>query len=469
MTTSLVQNEFKLQDFLKAGKRAYLIGVGGVGMSGLALTLKHLGLQVSGSDAKSNRFTSDLTRAGIPVSVGHDLTHVYNQDFVIYSSAVSVKNPERREAILRGVPLFHRAEVLSAIMNQAISVAVTGTHGKTTTSAMIGFLMMRSGLKPTCVVGGHVIDFEANVLLGDPHLIVAEVDESDKTQLFFQPDYTVLTNLEEDHLDTYQNMDNLKASFKDFVSHLKTTGHVIYSGHDDNLKEIVDEMPRRADFGFSRKFTYGAEDVALQGFGSRFVLYEKGERAGEVKLSVPGKHNILNALGAIAVLRQFGVSIQCILTALPDFRGVGRRLEIKHESERFLVIDDYAHHPTEVEASLQAIRTLKKPTTVIFQPHRYSRTKYLASAFAKAFYLADRLILTDIYGAGEENVDQIEVEDLYDMIKETNHPNVSIVSKDKLLEHLCSDETLRGTVAFLGAGDITEIANEFAKRIANPR
>ncbi len=469
--TLMVQNELKVQDFLKSGNSAYLIGIGGVGMSALAKVLKHLGLQVSGSDMRTSPETSELVKMGIPVNIGHDMTHVYRQNFVIYSSAVSMKNPERREAILRSIPLFHRAEVLSTLMNQAISIAVTGTHGKTTTSALISFLLSRSGVKPTCLVGGNVLNFGSNALLGDPHLMVAEVDESDKSHLFFHPDYAVLTNLEEDHLDVYQNLDNLKSAFREFAMNLKTTGRIIFSGHDEYLKEITAPIGNRIDYGLSRQFMYGAEEIDIEGFRTRFRLYEKGKQACQVSLIIPGTHNVQNALGAIAVLRAFGLPLEPLVKAVGEFRGVGRRLEIKLNIPKLLVIDDYAHHPTEIEASLRAIHSLGKPTTVVFQPHRYSRTRYLGASFSKAFYLADRLILTDIYSAGEDNLGDVDVRDLYKMVKETNHPNVSIIAKDQIVDYLCQDSKLEGTVVFLGAGDITEVASEFAKRFesSNPK
>ena len=270
-----VQAELKVQDILKPGNHAYFIGIGGVGMSGLAKVLKQMGLQVSGSDAAQNAETKVLSQLGIQVDIGHDCTHIDQQDVVIYSSAVSVKNPERREAIMRSIPLFHRAEVLSALMNQAISIAITGTHGKTTTSAMIGFLMSRANVRPTCLVGGHALNFDSNVLLGDPHLVVAEVDESDKSHLYYRPDFAVVTNIEEDHLEVYQNIDNLKLAFQEFVANLKTTGHLIYSGHDNYLKEIALQAGHRVSYGLSKTFDFGAEDIVLDGFKSQFHLYEK--------------------------------------------------------------------------------------------------------------------------------------------------------------------------------------------------
>lgn len=462
----VVQSDLRVCDFLKPGVKAYLIGIGGIGMSGLAKVLRHLGLQVSGSDAKTNKETAELSKLGVQIYIGHDSAHIQRQDFIIYSSAISQKNPERREAVMRELPLFHRAEVLSALMNQAISIAVTGTHGKSTTSAMIAFLLSEAGVKPTCLVGARMLNFDSNVLLGDPKLLVAEVDESDRSQLFYRPDYAVLTNLEEDHLDTYQNFENLRSAFSEFIGGLKATGQLIYCGHDVYLKELSAQISSQTSYGLSKSFHYSADEVVLEGFSSRFLLYEKGKKIGNVSLNLPGKHNVLNALGAIATLRAFGVSWDAILKNLSGFKGVGRRLEIKLALTHLIVIDDYAHHPTEIEASLQSIRMLGKKVTAVFQPHRYSRTRYLAASFAKAFYQADRVVLTDIYGAGEENVDGVDVQDLYRMTKE-KHPDVTFVPMKDLMEFLSSDANSEGVIAFLGAGDITEVADEFSKRFAH--
>jgi len=459
-----------VQEFLQPGKRAHLIGVGGVGMSALAKVLRHMGLAVSGSDVKAGRVASELTNVGIQIFNGHDSHNVSNCDFIIYSSAIRVDNPERRQALISGIPSFHRAEILSNVMNRGISIGVTGTHGKTSTSAFISFLLQASGLKPTCLVGGTILNFGSNTLLGDPNLFVSEVDESDKSHLNFKPDFAVLTNLEEDHMDVYQDFSHLKAAFSQFVENIQNTGHVIFSGHDAILKEITNITTRKTDYGLSRHYGFGAEEITLNGFQSRFRLYEKGEFISTVSLTVPGTHNVLNALAAIATLRTFGIPFRNFESSLPKFRGAGRRLEVKLEHHGWTVIDDYAHHPTEVIASLKAIRTLGKPTTVVFQLHRFSRMQYLGESFSKAFHHADRLILTDIYSANEENTRGVDINDLYEMVKGAGHPNVCVIAKDQLIEHLLQDSASEGVVAFLGAGDIGEVACEFADRLrhSNP-
>lgn len=465
--TQIQQAVRNIQDLLQPGRRAHLVGIGGVGMSALAKVLNHMGLTVSGSDMKAGRAAHELPASGIQVFNGHDNHNVSNCDFIIYSSAIRVDNPERRQALISGIPSFHRAEVLSNVMNRGISIGVTGTHGKTTTSAFISFLLNAAGLKPTCLVGGSILNFGSNTLLGDPNLFVAEVDESDKSHLNFRPDFAVLTNLEEDHMDVYQDFGQLKAAFSQFVENIQHTGHVIFSAHDSNLKEITHITTRKTDYGLSRNYGFGAEEIALDGFQSRFRLYEKGEFISTVSLTVPGTHNVLNALAAIAAIRTFGIPFRSFESALPKFRGAGRRLEVKLEHRGWTVIDDYAHHPTEVIASLKAIRTLGKPTTVVFQPHRYSRMQHMGESFSKAFHHADRLILTDIYSANEENTKGVNIHDLCEMVKNAGHPNVCVVAKEQIVEHLLQDSASFGVVAFLGAGDIGEVACEFADRLRN--
>ncbi|PIQ86285.1 MAG: UDP-N-acetylmuramate--L-alanine ligase [Candidatus Omnitrophica bacterium CG11_big_fil_rev_8_21_14_0_20_45_26] len=467
--TATAQTDVKLQDLLKAGNRAYLIGIGGVGMSGLAKVLKSRGLHVAGSDQQESETTRDLIQSGIPVYIGHDLNHVHHHDFAIYSSAITISNQERRETILRGIPSFHRADVLSALMNQSISIAVTGTHGKTTTSAMLSTTLTLAGLKPTCLIGGKVKNFGTNIKLGDPHFMVAEVDESDKSHLLYRPDYLVLTNLEEDHLDIYENFDNLKQSFVELLKKVGNSSHIIYSGHDVCLKELVQVVSKKTSFGLSKQFDYGAENITIQNLRTQFDLFELGQRFTRVTLQVAGKHNVMNALATVATLRVFGLSMAKITQYLSEFVGVKRRLDVILSLPQITVIDDYAHHPTEIAASLQAIKTLQqKPLVAVFQPHRYSRMQHIGHQFPKVLALADRVIITDIYAAGETNTYETHAQDLEQMMKSADYPNAVYVPKNELIDYLVKNTGLEGVMAFIGAGDITEVAHEFADRITNP-
>ena len=458
----------ELNYLVARGKKVFLIGIGGVGMSALARILAAHGLGVSGSDAKKGRTVAKLEADGIQVVVGHNASLIDRSDFVIYSSAISKTNPDFVKAETLRIPIYHRAEVLSFLMNRVISIAITGAHGKTTSAAFISFLMTQAGLKPSCLVGGEILNYGSNTLIGDPNLFVAEVDESDRSQLHFSPDFALITNLDAEHLDVYEDIADIKSSFRRFVDQVKTTGKVVYCLDDPNLKEVMIEAPSGAvSYGFAVHSDFYAKDIVLEGFASKYLLMERGEKIDEVSLTIPGAHNVLNALGVIALLRSFGLRYDQFLKFMSEFRGAGRRLEVKLNRQDLLVIDDYAHHPTEVNTTLRAIRSLGKKTTAIFQPHRFSRTLHLAGEFSQAFRCADRVILTDIYGAGEENPNQVNVSLIYDAVKKGGHPDVWIVGRNEIIDFLMTHHDGEEAVAFLGAGDIGEIADEFASRFEN--
>lgn len=450
---------------LDPGKKVFLVGIGGVGMSALARILSSSGLRVSGSDAKRSRTVKRLEDEGIQVLLGHGSSFDDRPDWIVYSSAIRKTNPDLTQAARLGIPIYHRAEVLSFLMNRVISLAITGAHGKTTSAAFTSFLMTQAGLKPTCLVGGEILNFGSNVLVGDPHLFVAEVDESDRSQLHFSPDFALITNLDSEHLDVYRDIADIKESFRFFVERVKAAGRIIYCLDDPHLREITSDTPAGAvSYGLSVDADFQARDISLSGFQSRYVLIERGGKIGQVALGIPGAHNVVNSLGVIALLRSFGLRYDQFLKFIPDFRGAGRRLEVKLNRKDLLIIDDYAHHPTEVNATLRAVRGFGRKTTAIFQPHRFSRTAYLAQEFSQAFRSADRVLLTDIYGAGEENPNQINVHLIYEAVKKSGHPDVQVIGRDKIVDFLVSHLDGESTVAFLGAGDIGEIADDFASR-----
>lgn len=437
-------------------------------MSGLARILAARGLDVSGSDAKRTKNTAKLEAEGIRVVIGHTGSFEEHPDFIVVSSAISKNNPDYRQAEVLGIPIFHRAEVLSFFMNQAISLAVAGAHGKTTSSAFASFLMTQAGFRPTCLVGGEILNYGSNAVIGNSHLFVAEVDESDRSQLYFSPDFVLITNLDREHLDVYKDINDIKDSFKRFIQQVKTTGKIVYCAEDPYLKEIVSEMPTNTiSYGFNSECDFRAEEICLEPFSSRYVLMEQGRKIDEVLLKIPGMHNVLNSLGVIALIRSFGARYDQFLRATSEFRGTGRRFEVKLNRQDWLVIDDYAHHPTEVSATLKAVRNIGRKTTVVFQPHRFSRTFLLAKEFSHAFQSADRVLLTDIYSAGEENPDHITANLIYEEVKKSGHPNVQMIGRDDLIHFLISRHEGEETVAFLGAGDIGEIADEFAGRFEN--
>lgn len=457
---------FTERDLVGDSRHAYLIGIGGVGMSALARVLKHRGLIVSGSDSKESRTTRELEQSGIPVFIGQNQVGFTDADLIIYSSAISADHIELFAARNSGKKVHHRAEILSSLLNQAgTSVAVTGTHGKTTTSSMISFVLSELGKNPTCLVGGDVVNLGTNTVLGDPDLWISEVDESDRSHMLYAPNYAIVTNLEEDHIENYKNFDDLKNSFLKFFSNTRNPGAIIYCHDDGALRELVEASGRpRISFGLTAEADFYAENIKMNDFGSEFDLFDTPFSRCHFKLSIPGIHNISNALAAVAVLVQLGLDPEDIAPVLARFRGARRRLEIKWQSPNLVVIDDYAHHPTEVRASIRALRAMGKHLTVIFQPHRYSRTQYFFKQFGGAFQEADEVILTDIYGAGEKNTDNVSVSCIYDQVLASGYSAVQMLGKQKILDYLMSRPQNCGIIAFVGAGDIGELADEFANR-----
>ena len=458
---------------LDPSRRIYLVGIGGVGMSGLAKLLRHRGFEVTGSDRVESRSVGELRSLGISVHIGQKENFILDRDLIIYSSAICSDHPEMIWAGEKNLPIVHRAEALASLFNQAeTSVGVTGTHGKTTTSSMIAFVLSETGRHPTCLVGGDISNLGTNAILGGNEFFVSEVDESDGSQECYTPNYSILTNLEEDHMDHYADLEDLKQTMARFISNMHNPGLVVYSLEDPVLRELVPASGKpHLSFGWSSQADIYAERIRLEGFHSEFDLFHAGFFQGRVVLSVPGAHNILNAMGAIAVLLELGLDFDEIVEALFRFRGARRRLEVKLDVDHMIVIDDYAHHPAEVRASLRALTSLGKRLTVVFQPHRFSRTRYLGREFGEVFQEANEVILTEIYGAGEQNPDNVTSELIYDAVREAKHPAVKMVSKLSVIDYLLGRDFREqdGVIAFLGAGDIGDVAEEFARRVKTSR
>ena len=385
------------KSLLDPSRRIYFIGIGGVGMSGLAKVLRHRDFEVAGSDRVDSRSVRELQSKGIQVFIGQKQVFLGQRDLVIQSSAIAPDHPEMVWARQNHLPIIHRAEALASLFNQAeTSIGVTGTHGKTTTTSMISFVLAETGRHPTCLVGGDIVNSGSNAILGGNEFFVSEVDESDGSHICFTPNYGVLTNLEEDHMDHYSDLEHLKRSMAQFISQMNDPGLVVYSAEDPVLRELVPASGKpHISYGWTPEASMHADRIRLEGFHSEFELYQNGFFATRVVLSVPGAHNILNAMGAISVLLELGLDLDEIVETLFRFRGARRRLEVKLDLARTLVIDDYAHHPAEVTASLQALGKLGRRLTVIFQPHRFSRTQYMGRQFGKVFHAADELILTE--------------------------------------------------------------------------
>jgi UDP-N-acetylmuramate--alanine ligase len=404
-------------------RRVHFIGIGGIGMSGIAELLANLGYAVSGSDEKRSAVSDRLATLGIRIAVGHDATAVGDAEVVVVSSAVRTTNPEVREAIRRQIPVIPRAEMLAELMRLRFSIAVAGSHGKTTTTSMIALMLERAGLDPTAVIGGRLSAFGSNARLGRGELMVAEADESDRSFLKLFPTIAVVTNIDHEHLENYGGFDDLQQAFVDFANKVPFYGGVVACADDPNLVAIVPRLTRRVT-------TYGldapicdvtATDVELGPLAVRANVQVRGRRVGEparpamlgrISLQVPGRHNLLNALAAVAVGLELGVSFERIVAGLNEFRGVERRFEVRGEPNHILVIDDYGHHPTEIAAALAAARGLNRRLIVAFQPHRFTRTASLMDAFGPALAAADHVVLTDIYAAGEDPIAGVTLEAL---------------------------------------------------------
>ena len=452
---------------LTRDKKIHFVGIGGTGMSGLAQLLIRQDFRVSGSDIKSNFQTERVRALGAEVFIGHVAAHAEGADVVTYSSAVDSSNPEVAFAFRQKIPLLKRAELLSLLMEDKISILVAGAHGKTTTTSMISLLLKTAGLDPTVAIGGEVEDFGGNAYLGTGDYFVAEADESDGSFLHFAPTYSVVTNIDREHMDFYKDMPALEKCFADFIGNTKAGGCCFWCHNDARLRKIINRREMKAvGFGL-KKDPAGiyAEDIEMNAGGSEFRVIYKDNSLGRIELRVPGRHNISNALAAAALGCELGLGFNIIKEALSGFRGVGRRFETKACLNDILIVDDYAHHPTEIKATLAAAREYKRRIVAVFQPHRYTRTRDLREAFVGAFDLADYLILTDIYAASEKPIEGVSSEALYrELVKRRNHIEL-IHDKQEIAERLLGIVSAGDLVITLGAGDVNKVGEELSDRI----
>jgi UDP-N-acetylmuramate--alanine ligase len=455
-------------------------------MSGIAELLANLGYVVSGSDAKGSAITERLRTFGIRVDVGHDAANVGDADVVVITSAVRPANPEVDEAARRQVPVIPRAEMLAELMRLRFSIAVAGAHGKTTTTSMIALVLERAGLDPTAVIGGRLRAFGSNARLGQGEFMVAEADESDRSFLKLFPTIAVITNIDHEHLENYGGFEDLQQAFVDFANKTPFYGGVVACLDDSNLAAVLPRMTRRVT-------TYGLDSPAADVIGTDVVLgpmsvtatvKRRGKDArgsthstgsgqatsptaaveqplvtlGTLTLAVPGRHNLLNALAAVAVGMELDLSFERIASGLKDFRGAERRFEVRGEPRGILVVDDYGHHPTEIAAVLAAARTLGRRIVVAFQPHRYSRTASLIESFGPALSGADHVVLTDIYSAGEEPIAGVTLETLGAAIRKSVAVPVDLVPRlDDVVPAIVRAVKPGDLVITLGAGSIGSV------------
>jgi UDP-N-acetylmuramate--alanine ligase len=459
-------------------RHVHFVGVGGIGMSGIAELLANLGYVVSGSDERRSTVTDRLETFGIRIAIGHDARHVGDADVVVISSAVRPTNPEVREAIRRQVPVIPRAEMLAELMRLRYSVAVAGAHGKTTTTSMIALVLERAGLDPTAVIGGRLSAFGSNARLGRGELMVAEADESDRSFLKLFPTVAVMTNIDHEHLENYGGFDDLRQAFVDFANKVPFYGAVVACADDANLAAILPRISRRV-------VTYGLDgaradlhvaDVALAPMGASATIVRRraagttaagSGRLGTIRLSVPGRHNLQNALAAVAVGLELDVPFDRLVAGLAEFRGAERRFEIRGEPNGILIVDDYGHHPTEIAAVLDAARPLGRRIVVAFQPHRFSRTAALLDAFGPALSGADVVVLTDIYGAGEDPVAGATLDALAAAIRRVRTaPLVVAPTLDDVVAAVAREARPGDLVITLGAGSIGTLPDRLVEALS---
>jgi UDP-N-acetylmuramate--alanine ligase len=446
--------------------RVHFVGIGGIGMSGIAEVLVNLGYTVSGSDLKSSSSTSRLRSLGVRVHEGHRAEHVEATDVVVVSSAVKPSNPEVVEARRLQVPIIPRAEMLAELMRLKYGIAVAGSHGKTTTTSMIAVLLDRAGLDPTMVIGGRITAFGTNARLGDSDLMVVEADESDRSFLQLSPVVAVVTGIDREHMEAYRDMADLEQAFVDFVNKVPFYGASIVCLDDERVQGVLPRIRRRhVTYGFSGQADVSADEVKLQGAGSSYRLRLSGEPAAEIRLRVPGRVAVLNSLAAAAVAREAGLGLREIEAGLEAFSGVERRFQVKSDAAGILVIDDYAHHPTEIRATLQTAKdAFGRRTVVVFQPHRYSRVQDLFEEFCRAFHQADVLLVTEIYAAGEDPVENLSGRKLAEGIERHGHRRVRYVPDLDEAFSVLKDELLEGDVVLtLGAGSVTGLSDRLAE------
>jgi len=449
-------------------KHYHLIGIGGIGMSGIAQLLLGRGFTVSGSDLKENKVSDELKRRGARIFLGHSALNIKGADAVIYSSAIKEDNPELKEARKRNILLQQRAEALAGLMQDKTVISVTGSHGKTTTSSLISYLLLEAGLNPTIAVGGILRNIDSNACWGGGEFFVAEADESDGSFLCYRPDYSIITNIDYEHLDYYQNFENEVQAFRKFINQTKKGGSVFGSSDDPVVKKLLDEYQgKHILFGLKKDADIYPANITISSLSSQFDCFYQGKLVQRFGLALGGLHNISNSLAVIGLGLELGLDPEVIKRALGGYQGSRRRLEVKFKSSDYLVIDDYAHHPTEIKATLTAIKELKaKRVIAVFQPHRYSRTQLLMDEFTRSFNLADYLVLTDIYPAGEKPIAGVNGRTFYARIKESNPAKeVHFLAKQDILNHILEIIKPGDLVIILGAGDIVRTSDELAERI----
>ncbi|MDC0709584.1 UDP-N-acetylmuramate--L-alanine ligase [Stigmatella sp. ncwal1] len=466
-TGGRVQSLFKTRH----AAHVHFVGLGGIGMSGIAEVLLNLGYRVSGSDLKESDITRRLARMGATFYEGHKAQNLVHADVVVISSAVKKDNPEVVAARQRKIPVIPRAEMLAELMRLKYAVAVAGSHGKTTTTSMVATVLSAAGLDPTAVVGGKVNVLDSNAKLGKSELMVVEADESDGSFLKLHPSIAVVTNIDPEHMDHYGTLDVLQTAFVEFCNRVPFYGLNVLCLDHPNVQALLPRLEKRAvTYGSSHMADYRLEGVTLEGFTTRFQAFRRDEPLGEFRVRMVGAHNALNALAVIAVAEEMEIPLDMVRGALAEFGGVQRRFTVRGEVGGVTVVDDYGHHPTEVMATLAGARkAFGRRLVVAFQPHRYTRTHDLLKEFATSFNDSDVLFVTSVYGAGEDPIPGATGDVLADAIRDHGHRDVTFVEKRTELPGALAQRVMEGDLVLtLGAGDITQVGPELLTLLGKP-
>lgn len=433
-------------------------------MSGIAEVLINLEYEVTGSDLSRTPLTDRLEGLGAKILFGHEAGNIAESQVVVASSAVKADNPEVLEARRRMVPVIPRAEMLAELMRMKYGIAIAGTHGKTTTTSLVATVLAGGHLDPTVVIGGRLKSVDSHAKMGQSEILVAEADESDGSFLKLFPTIAVVTTLDEEHMDFYGTLDNLKNAFLDFLNRLPFYGTSVLCLDDPNIQSLIPKLEKRhITYGLTSQADYTAKGIEIQGLDTWFNVHHHGEELGRIHSVAPGRHNVLNTLAAVAVGMELNLSFDAIASALKEFKGVKRRFEIIHDSDALIVIDDYGHHPAEIQVTLRTAKDVwpDRRLVVVFQPHRYSRTQHLLGQFFSAFNDADHLLVLDIYPAGEEKIPDIDGNRLAEGVMEYGHKDVHYLpTVQNALDHLLQNLQPGDVVLTLGAGNVWELEQE---------
>ncbi|MFN4227295.1 MAG: UDP-N-acetylmuramate--L-alanine ligase [Candidatus Ratteibacteria bacterium] len=458
-----------MRNVIKKSKRIHLIGIGGIGVSGLAKILVHFGKEVSGSDNSYSPIIKKLKKLGIKIYIGQKEQNIDPTiELVIHSQAILPDNPEYKRAKELNIPILSYPEAVGEIMNEKRGIVISGTHGKTTTSALVVNLLKTLKLSPSFLIGGEIVN-SGNSGFGKGEFFVVEGCEYKRSFLNYHPEIAIITNIEKDHLDYYKDIDDIKSAFLQFAENIKPGGFLIYCGEDKNLKDIVKKLKINSlSYGFG-SYNITASYFKTIGKTTEFECFFNQNRLGKVKINLWGRHNVLNSLSVIGVGLCLGFSWQEIKKGLESFKGVHRRCEILGERKNIIVLDDYGHHPTEIKATLKCIKEVfpNRRLIVVFQPHQYSRTRFLIKDFASSFSLADKIVVPDIYFVRDSLIEKklVNSEILVEKIRKKGKEAIYIPSFKDIVEYLCEIKREGDIILTIGAGPIDKVAKEFLKRI----